>query len=77
MSSGNAKVGLFDNETGVDVSVVEVGTRAGLATVQIDGFSTNLDMTTDISTPGTIIETDGTKTLTTIITNTTITEEWS
>lgn len=38
MSSGNAKVGLFDNETGVDVSVVEVGTRAGLATVMIDGL---------------------------------------
>lgn len=42
-----------------------------------NGFTENATITTDISTPGTIIETDGVKTLTTVITATTITETWS
>lgn len=41
------------------------------------GFSPSANITTDISTPGTIIETDGVKTLTTTITSTSITEVWS
>ena len=41
------------------------------------GFDANATITTDISTPGTIIETDGVKTLTTVITSTAITETWS
>lgn len=42
-----------------------------------NGFTENATITTDISTPGTIIETDGVKTLTTVITATTITETWT
>ena len=41
------------------------------------GFAPNANITTDLSTPGTIIETDGTRTLTTVITSTEITETWS
>lgn len=40
-------------------------------------FPLYANITTDISTPGTIIETDGVKTLTTTITSTSITEVWS
>lgn len=42
-----------------------------------NGFNSNSNITTDISTPGTIIESDGVKTLTTVITSTEITETWS
>lgn len=41
------------------------------------GFDPSADLTTDISTPGVIIETDGIRTLTTTITDTEITEVWS
>lgn len=41
------------------------------------GLNPNSNITTDISTPGTIIETDGVKTLTTTITSTSISEVWS
>lgn len=41
------------------------------------GFDPGVDLTTDISTPGIIIETDGVRTLTTTISTTEITEVWS
>lgn len=41
------------------------------------GFNPNSNITTDISTPGIVIETDGVKTLTTDYTTSTITEIWS
>ena len=60
------KVALYTYDSNTDT--LEPGT---------EGFSPHADVTTDISTPGTIIETDGTKTLTTVITATTITETWT
>ena len=45
--------------------------------VKTSPFAPNANITTDLSTPGTIIETDGTRTLTTVITSTEITETWS
>lgn len=41
------------------------------------GFDPGADITTDLSTDGIIIETDGVKTLTTTITSTSVTEIWS
>jgi hypothetical protein len=41
------------------------------------GFSADADITTDLSTPGVIIQTDGVKTYTATITPTQITEEWT
>lgn len=45
--------------------------------LQTSPFAPNADITTDISTPNVIIETDGVRTLTTTITGTEITEIWS
>lgn len=41
------------------------------------GFSPHANITTDTSTPNVVVQTDGTKTLTTTISGTTITEVWS
>lgn len=42
-----------------------------------NGFTENATITTDTSTPNVVVQTDGTKTLTTTISGTTITEVWS
>ena len=41
------------------------------------GFAEGVNVTTDLSTPGTIVQTDGVKTYTATITSTSITEVWS
>ena len=52
-----------------------IATEATLA--KTVGFDLNSDITTDISTPGIVIETDGVRTLTTDYTTSTITEIWT
>ena len=51
--------------------------QLGRPSYVVKGFDPGADLTTDISTPGVIIETDGVRTLTTTITSTEITEVWS
>ena len=66
--------------TGDNVSAKKVANYSWNGTAwerETVGFAANANITTDISTPGTIIETDGVKTLTTVITATTITETWT
>ena len=49
----------------------------GKASYIVKGFDPGANITTDLSTPGIIIETDGVRTLTTTITSSSITEVWS
>lgn len=73
MSQGTTIKGKTASEQSVAVKVDTLG-RLFIAD---GGFDPSLNITTDISTPGLIIETDGVRTLTTTITATTITEVWS
>jgi DNA repair exonuclease SbcCD ATPase subunit len=62
------------NEEGVTQPLNLVGNSLAVTSTQ---FPADADITTDLSTPGVIIETDGVRTLTTTITSTEITEVWS
>jgi hypothetical protein len=61
----------------VPMSIVGEGIATEATLAKTVGFDVNSNITTDLSTPGVIIETDGVKTLTTTISGTTITEVWS
>lgn len=73
MAQGMTVKGTTDSGQSVGI---RVDTEGKLLTSE-GGFDPALDITTDISTPGVIIETDGFRTLTTTITDTLITEVWS
>jgi hypothetical protein len=104
MSVGNAKVGIFDPETGedaiitdgalhvyldtpvsVDVDMATEGIATELTLAKLVGFDENSNITASVVTVGavkTITETDGVKTLTTVVTSTdpnniSITETWT
>jgi len=88
MSAGNAKVGIFDNETGTDVSITTSGGKTGLDVNVINsvpiggGFGAQDDLTITDTTVGsieTIVITNGTLTKTVTIDDSTggITIIWS
>jgi len=60
------KVAIYTYDSNTDTLITGTG-----------GFSPNANITTDTSTPNVVVQTDGTKTLTTTISGTTITEVWS
>lgn len=71
--SGGGRVSPYQDSNNIPAFV----TLNSDGSIPTGGFDPSADLTTDISTPGIIIETDGVRTLTTTITSTTITEVWS